>query len=164
MLNAKVLPALQDGVAEGSKVLPALQDGVADGSSSSDSTDSSSSSYSSSSDSEEEGDVPNPASGARAEMDSEEGPGGVPNPTLGARAEITTDDEQDNEEYVPNPALNVNSPSEGEDALEPPPKIRRCSLCYDFDTLLEDYLGVCDELEAAEKKIAELQRALNSSR
>lgn len=93
------------------KVLPALQDGVADGSSSSDSTDSSSSSSSSSSDSEEEG--------------------GVPNPTLGARAEMSTDDEQHNEEYVPNPALNVNLPSEGEDALEPPPKIRRCSLCYD---------------------------------
>ena len=57
MLNAKVLPALQDGVAEGS--------------SGSDSTDSSSSSSSSSSDSEEEqGGVPNPALEA-AEKSSE---------------------------------------------------------------------------------------------
>ena len=152
------------------KVLPALLDGVADGSSCSNSTDSSSSSSSSLSDSEEE-------------------QGGVPNPALGARPQITTDDggytadpgaAANDEEYTPNPPLNVGSqsnpgtpeegyafnpgtPEEGEDVtMEHPAEVQRCSLCFDFDDLVENHIRVCEELEAAEK-IAEL-RALNSSR
>ena len=133
------------------KVLPALKDGVADSSSGSVSIDSSSSSSSSSSDSEEE-------------------QGGVPNPALGARPQITTDDE----EYTPNPPLNVGpqsnpgtpeegyafnpgTPEEGEDVtMERPAEVQRCSLCFDFDDLVENHVRVCEELEAAEKTIAEL--------
>ena len=61
-------------------------------------------------------------------------------------------------------AFNPGAPEEGEDVtMERPAEVQRCSLCFDFDDLVENHVRVCEELEAAEKKIAEL-RALNSSR
>ena len=79
------------------KVLPALLDGVAGGSSCSNSTDSSSSSSSSLSDSEEEqGGVPNPALGARPQITTDDG-GYTADPGAAANGE----------EYTPNPPLNV---------------------------------------------------------
>lgn len=43
--------------------------------------------------------------------------------------------------------------------LERPLKIQRCSLCHDFDDLLETYT---DELEKTQQKVLELQAMLAS--
>ena len=74
------------------------------------------------------------------------------NPTLG----VATDASSTEDEYVPNPGLNVGPPSnpgspvdhapktplwdDDDTDTERPTKIQRCSLCYDFDQLLEDHL------------------------
>ena len=46
--------------------------------------------------------------------------------------------------------------------LERPLKIQRCSLCHDFDDLLETYLEAADELEKTQQKVLELQAILAS--
>lgn len=62
---------------------------------------------------------------------------GVPNPPLG----VQQDDGSDGD-CIPSPALNVGPPSPGADSdMERPPKVPRCSLCYDFDQLLEQHVS-----------------------
>ena len=140
------------------KVLPALENGAPHEASRASSTDTSGSSGSSSS------------STTSSDTEEEGAQAGVPNPPLGLKPQLTTSDE---EEYIPNPALTVGPASDEEPGDVPvpqdedenvgrPAKIQRCSLCYDFDALLEDHLRVCEALEEAEKKIAELRAILAS--
>ena len=97
----------------------------------------------------------------------------MPNPTLGVAADASSTED----EHVPNPGLNLGPPSnprspvdhapktplwdDDDTDTERPTKIQRCSLCYDFDQLLEAHLRLAEDLEKSEKKVAELEGILD---
>ena len=156
--DAKVLPALENGAPHEASRASSTDTSGSSGSSSASSTDTSGSSGSSSS------------STTSSDTEEEGAQAGVPNPPLGPEPHLATSDE---EEYIPNPALTVGPasdeepgdvpvPQDEDENVERPAKIQRCSLCYDFDALLEDHLRVCEALEEAEKKTAELRAILAS--
>ena len=153
-----------------SKVL-ASRDAAVKSSSSSTSSSSDSSSYSSSDSEdavvEEAQGVPNPPLGIH------QGDGSdveyIPNSALNV-GPPSPDPDSDVERPVglpsPDPGCDVErlvglrSPDPDSD-MERPSKVQRCSLCADFDDLLEQHLSMADALEKSEKKVAELQGLLN---